>query len=278
MRKIMNKTLHKKSLKKKSLKKKSLKKNKINLEKYKIPEAKLHKQNLLVYIKHKLNRSSINCNLWDYVKNMSLLCEKAPVTGRGLKSYQKHLFPDIKNVFGYLKSKSFLDIGCGINHIYKEALLYQLIQKKYKALGMDLYKFPEKHPNFKSGNILDTKLPSNSFDVITSQYFIYYWMDNVKDLLNAFIELNRILKKKGEIRIYPVYFGNFHYNDDKLLEYLIKHFHIQVKYPKFYKERVAYIYKGEGEKDIKKTDISVGNKEESDANSLNASILILKKK
>ena len=117
MRKIMNKTLHKKSLKKKSLKKKSLKKNKINLEQYKIPESKLHKQNLLVYIKHKLNRSSINCNLWDYVKNMSLLCEKAPVTGRGLKSYQKHLFPDIKNVFGYLKSKSFLDIGCGINHI-----------------------------------------------------------------------------------------------------------------------------------------------------------------
>ena len=47
---------------------------------------------------------------------------------------------------------------------------------------------------------------------------------------------------------------------------------------KFFKERVAYIYKGEGEKDIKKTDISVGNKEARDAKSLNASVLILKKK
>ena len=51
-----------------------------------------------------------------------------------------------------------------------------------------------------------------------------------------------------------------------------------VRYPKFYKERVAYIYKGEGKDDIKKTDISVGNKEARDAESLNASVLILKKK
>ena len=91
-------------------------------------------------------------------------------------------------------------------------------------------------------------------------------------------ELNRILKDKGEIRIYPVYFGNYHYNDEKLLNYLLNNFNITIKYPKFYKERVAYIYKGEGEEDIKKTDISVGNKEARDAESLNASVLILKKK
>ena len=34
----------------------------------------------------------------------------------------------------------------------------------------------------------------------------------------------------------------------------------------------------DGEEDIKKTDISVGNKEARDAESLNASVLILKKK
>mgnify|MGYP006097550491 CR=1 FL=1 len=100
-------------------------------------------------------------------------------------------------------------MGCGINHLYKDALLYQLIQKKYKAMGMDLYKFPKKHPHFKSGSILKTKLPDNSFDIITSQYFMYYWMDNTKQLLKAYKELNRILKDKGEIRIYPVYFGNY---------------------------------------------------------------------
>ena len=58
-----------------------------------------------------------------------------------IKKLSKTFILNIKNIFGYLKSKSFLDIGCGINHIYKEALLYQLIQKKYKALGMDLCKF-----------------------------------------------------------------------------------------------------------------------------------------
>ena len=255
-----------------------MKTKKNNLQKYIIPKLTLKKQNSLVYLKHKMNRSSINCDLWDYIKNFSFLCEKAPVTGRGLKSYQKHLFPDVKNVFTYLKKKSFLDMGCGINHLYKEALLYKLIQKNYQAMGMDLYKFPKKHANFKTGSVLKTKLPDNSFDVITSQYFMYYWMDNTKQLLKAYKELNRILKDKGEIRIYPVYFGNYHFNDDKLLNYLLNNFDITIKYPKFFKERVAYIYKGEGEEDIKKTDISVGNKEARDAESLNASVLILKKK
>lgn len=255
-----------------------MKSKKNNIQKYFIPKLTLKKQNSLVYLKHKMNRSSINCSIWDYIKNLSFLCEKAPVTGRGLKSYEKHLFPDIKNIFYYLKKKSFLDIGCGINHLYKGALLYKLIQKNYKAMGMDLYKFPKKHKHFKTGSVLNTNLASNSFNVITSQYFMYYWMDNTKELLKAFKELNRILKKKGEIRIYPVYYGNFHYNDEKLLNYLLDNFSVEVKFPKFYKERVAYIYKDEGEEDIKKTNISVGNKEERDANSLNASVLILKKK
>ena len=40
-----------------------MKTKKNNLQKYIIPKLTLKKQNSLVYLKHKMNRSSINCNL-----------------------------------------------------------------------------------------------------------------------------------------------------------------------------------------------------------------------
>ena len=103
-------------------------------------------------------------------------------------------------------------------------------------------------------------------------------MDNTKDLLKAYQEMKRLLKKNGEIRIYPVYFGNFHYNDNKLIDYLFSNFNIEVKYPKFYPEKVGYIYPGEGEKDIKISDSGTPRREKRDAERLKASVLILKMK
>ena len=246
-----------------------------NKHTYKRSFSRQLKENILIYWNHKLSRSWAACN---FIKNMDIKCNTAPVTGRGIESYKKHLFMDKKDVFLYLKNKNFLDVGCGINHVYKNALLYKLIKKNYKAMGLDLYNFPTKHKNFVSRSIKNTKLKSNSYDVITSQYFLYYWMDNPKDLLETYRELLRILKKNGEIRIYPVYFGNFHYNNSKLLNYLLKHFTIKVLKPRFVKEKVAYIYPGEDTKNIKLTDNSVPEKEADDAFTLNASLVILKKK
>ena len=237
------------------------------------------KENISIYWHHKLSRSWAACN---FIRNMDIKCNTAPVTGRGIESYKQHLFMDQTNVFKYLKNKSYLDVGCGINHLYKNALLYKLIKKGYKAKGLDLYKFPDSSSSnskyFVSRSIKQTKLPSNSFNVITSQYFLYYWMDNAKDLLETFKELNRILRARGEVRIYPVYYGNFHYNDDMLLNYLLKHFDIEVLKPKFVKEKVAYIYPGENIKDLKVTDNSVPTKEAEDAKTLEASLVIFKKK
>ena len=231
-------------------------------------------QNMSIYWHHKLSRSWAACN---FFKNMDIKCNTAPVTGRGIESYKTHLFPDISNIFKYLKDKNFLDIGSGINHVYKNALLYKLIQNKYNATGLDLYKFPKKHPNFVSRNIMNTNLKSNYYDTITSQYFLYYWIDNRTDLLKTLKELHRIMKKNGTLRIYPVYYGNYHYNDDPLIKYIDKHFKVEVIQPKFYKEKVAYIYPGEGPKDIKLTNNSVPEKEAEDAATLDASLVIFTK-
>lgn len=245
------------------------------------------KQNIMIYFNHKLSRSWAAC---DVIKNKDIKCNTAPVTGRGIESYVKHLFSDLNglnglndlphknSVFNYLKHKKFLDIGCGINHVYKNALLYQLIKKKYNATGLDLYTFPKTHPNFVSVSIMKTNLKPNYYDTITSQYFLHYWMDNAKDLLKAFKEIHRILKKNGTLRIYPVYYGNYHYNDETFIKYLDTHFKVKVLKPKFYGEKVAYIYPGEGRKDIKITNSSVPKKEGEDAATLDASLVIFTKK
>lgn len=256
--------------------KKSIKKTK------KISTLNQTQQNLSIYWNHKMSRSRVGCSIMDYVKNLTILCNKAPVTGRTLQGYHRHLFPDIEvksesKFIEFFKDKKYLDMGSGINHLFNKSLLYKLLQKKYSAMGMDLYRFPTPQKNFKSGTVFRTKLKDNSFDVITSQYFLYYWLDQPDKLIKAFKELNRILRKGGSIRIYPVYYGNYHYNNDKLIKYLETNFEIQVYKPNFFKERVAYIYPGEDIKDMKMTDNSVPIKEKEDADNLEASTLILTK-
>ena len=86
------------------------------------------------------------------------------------------------------------------------------------------------------------------------------------------------MKKGGTLRIYPVYFGNYHYNNNNLINYLEDNFNILVKKPNFFKEKVAYIYPGENIKEIKFTNLSVPKKEKEDAENLNACTLILFKK
>ena len=252
--------------------------NKTKKKSYIIDEEKLAEQKSMLYWHHKMSRSVVACSFLDMIKNFGMKCDKAPVTGRDEISYKQHLFYDIKDVYKYLKNKSFLDVGCGINHIYEKALLYKLNKKGYQAQGMDLYEFPIEYPNFKSGSIYKIPFLKKSFDVITSQYFLYYWVDDTKELLKAYKEMFRVLKPKGEIRIYPVYFGNFHFNDHKLLTYLINNFHIDVIRPPFIPERVAYIYPGEDEKDIKLTDGSVPKKEKEVTENLDGTLLVLKKK
>ena len=95
-------------------------------------------------------------------------------------------------------------MGSGINHLFEKSLLYKLIKRKYSAMGMDLYKFPTPQKNFtNAGTVFRTKLKNESLDIITSQYFLYYWLDEPEKLIKAFKELYRILKEGGTLRIYP---------------------------------------------------------------------------
>ena len=86
----------------------------------------LKKQTLKIFWNLNLVEA-VGCSTLDLILSLGV-CNKAPVTGRGLLSYEKHLFPEIKNVFSYLNNKNFLDIGCGINHVYEKSL--HKLQKK----------------------------------------------------------------------------------------------------------------------------------------------------
>ena len=51
-----------------------------------------------------------------------------PKTGRSLQNYTIQLFPDIQQdkLLHHLQNKDYLDIACGINHLYPESLLCKL--------------------------------------------------------------------------------------------------------------------------------------------------------
>lgn len=261
------------------------------------------KYNINTFFNHKMSRSMIACGgFWKTISSGSFMCKKAPVTGRHWLSYAQHLFGDIprEQLFDYLAKRHFLDMGSGLNHIYKDALLYKVI--KYiktgkttskatrKTTGMDIHPFPNsKH--FQEGSIYKTGLKSNSYDVITSQYLVYYWIDNIQKLKQLFKEMHRILKKRGQFRIYPVYHGDYHYNNKELMAFIHKHFKVETYQPTFYiKERVRYIDANDidlknpknnekiAKKKIKITPYGVTEKESEDHHNLNAHTLILIKK
>ena len=71
----------------------------------------------------------------DYIKG------DIPITGRSLQNYLTQLFPDIDGsttLLQHLKQKDYLDIACGINHLYPKSLLQQLSGSK-KRHGLDIH-------------------------------------------------------------------------------------------------------------------------------------------
>ena len=60
--------------------------------------------------------------------------------------------------------------------------------------------------------------------MIMCSNLLYLWIDQPKKVLRAVKELKRILKPGGEIRIFPVNFGSYHLNNEKLFEYINNNF------------------------------------------------------
>ena len=157
-----------------------------------------------------------------------------PVTGRSLNYYLKSIFVDFKTqeaLFKWLKGKKFVDVGSGINHIYNKSLLYKLIHKKYKAYGLDIAKV-DKSRHYLKKSIFKTGISSNSCDIVAINNLLYFHLHKMSQIKRALKELHRILKKDGELRIFPIFYGNYFLGDDDLKEFINKLFFVRILSPK----------------------------------------------
>lgn len=177
-------------------------------------------------IQKNLVKESLNTRLF--------IAGTVPITGRSLNNYSIQLFPDIetKKLIHYLSQKDYLDLACGINHKYPESLLSKLNHKK-KRHGLDIHSNSEKinHIEYFKGNAFKTNFPDNSYDCITINNYMYFWETKWDNLLKLFKELHRICKKNGEVRIFPVFFGNYSLDNIELYDYLNTHFQVRCLRP-----------------------------------------------
>ena len=203
---------------------------------------------------------------------------KIPKTGRSIKNYSVQLFPDIDEgkLLNSLVDKDYLDIACGINHLYPESLLCQLKGNK-KRHGLDIHESKSKTKGIQyfKGSIYNIHLPKHSYDCITINNFMYFWESNPHKLLQMYKELYKLLKLNGKLRIFPVYYGNYYCDNVELYDYLNENFTIQCLRPKkdYSKEAPIYLEKGE----IKQTKPINGMNEYKDSHELMAHVIILQK-
>ncbi len=160
------------------------------------------------------------------------------ITGRNIQSYLHHFFPHLKKktVLKSLRNKYVLDLGSGLNHLVPKSFLVELDKNDIWAKGLDIVNLP-RHPLYMKESLYDTKLPSNSIDLILSQYVLYSHIYTVKLLKKALREIDRILVRGGEFRVYPVYFGNYYLGDERLKRWIDTKFFIDIIEPEFYVDR-----------------------------------------
>lgn len=197
-----------------------------------------------------------------------------PITGRSYVNYSMQLFPDIpkKQLLTYMGTKDYLDIACGINHLYPKSLLNMIKGTKMKH-GLDIHSKSE--GNYFKGSIYKTSFNNNSYDCITINNFLYFWEYKPDNLLKIYKELHRICKKNGEIRVFPVFFGNYHQDKVELFEYLNNNFRLQLVRGNDYSKEIP-IYMEDGE--ILKAEPVVKDQEYKLNHQLMAYALVLYKK
>lgn len=219
-------------------------------------------------------------NITGSLKNRAYIEGNIPKTGRSLENYASQLFPDVSNPLTYLKNKDYLDLACGINHMYSKSLLCQLAKnsKSKKRDGLDIHEDSKcLYSNMKyfKGLSHNTGLPNNSYDCITINNYLYFWEFNTGNLIKIYKELFRILKPGGELRIFPIFYSNYHNDNIELFDLLNDCFFIKCLRPKndYSKESPIYIEGGE----VKQTHVKNGQNEYRLNHELMAQVLILKK-
>ena len=104
---------------------------------------------------------------------------------------------------------------------------------------------------------------------------MYFWVQNPHKLLEIYKELYRLLRANGEIRIFPVFFGNYSCDNIELFDYLNTHFSIQCLRPKTNYSKEAPVYLENDE--IKQSPSSHGLNENRIYHKLMAHVVILTK-
>ena len=227
------------------------------------------------------NRESQKEKVKGSLKDRAYVEGNIPKTGRSLQNYAIQLFPDVASnkLLTHLKNKDYLDLACGINHMNPESLLCQLGKSSQgKRDGLDIHTESKcLYPNMKyyKGLSQKTNLPSNSYDCITINNYLYFWEYNTRNLIKIYKELFRILKPGGELRIFPIFYANYHNDNIELFDLLQEYFFVKCLRPQkdYSKESPIYIEKGE----VKKTDVKNGQNEYRLNHELMAQVLILKK-
>ena len=213
-----------------------------------------------------------------------------PITGRTKKNYEMQLFPDLKQkqkqINAFMKNKDYLDLACGMNHVYEGSLLSSLANpslatKKVLRHGLDIHELDLENKSkekgirnirYIQGSVYNMKgLPK--YDVITVNNFLYFWELNPKKILLAFKELFHHLKKDGELRIFPVYYGDYSLNLIELHKFINENFWLSCIQPT-YSNEVPIFYQDGVQKGLK----SDGQVEKSKNTKLMSHTLILKKK
>lgn len=131
-------------------------------------------------------------------------------TNRGydeLRGEYKHLVamypPALLNAED-LRGKRVLDAGTGDGK-----LVTDLREMGIDAVGIDIFLNPEQQEQseaFIQSDLRSTPLPANSIDVVYSTFSIFsYEWDNHKVLREVIIELRRVLKNGGVVRVAPIW-------------------------------------------------------------------------
>lgn len=148
-------------------------------------------------------------------------------TGRSAEEYFKHL--DISLEF--LKGKKILDIGSGLNQFAKDLRKYnlnlvsidtfyaltpeqreevfeELNPQNFKIVKKDLDRITKNKKDSQLVGGLAESLPfaDESFDIVLAEFSLPNHAESFNQVRDFFFEIARVLKSKGEARIYPMRF------------------------------------------------------------------------
>ena len=200
--------------------------------------------------------------------------KKVPVTGRSARYYQRALYPD-RDMLPAIRARGgrLLDLGSGCNHLHPSSLLRKMRRRGPAALGLDMEDRLEPSHQYRVGSVFRTGLPGGRFGTILSNNVLYYWIDTKKDLLRAYREMLRLLRPGGEIRVFPVFYGQYHANSPELYQFLHRHFWVRLLTPRYSSESPLMLFDGR----VQQADRSVGAGEARMMRRLHAQTLILRR-